>query len=194
MLTVIVPADSCDLTTLAAVKAELGISDHESDQNLSTWIAQASSAIIGYLNRTLGRETVRETFRLADRGSVLLLSRYPVAAIHSVTENDVTLSATDYELYNPNTGLLARFTDDAPSTWPQGKIAVEYTAGFDLPADAPADIERACILMVKQYWHGAGRDPFVRTRDVPGVMSTTYGTEGSAEIEDLLMPYRKPAG
>lgn len=193
MLTVISPADSYDLTTLDAVKRELHISDNASDANLSTWITQASKAIVSSLNHTLAFETVRETFRLASRDSMLLLGRYPVSAINSVVENDVTLSATDYELY-PNAGLLARLTDDAPSTWPQGKIVIEYGAGFELPSGLPSDIKRACILMVKQYWHGAGRDPFVRTTDVPGVLSTTYGTEGSAEIEDLLMPYRKPAG
>src|SRR5450759_693293 len=93
-------ADTYDLTVLATVKAELGITDRDEDENLARWINQASGVIAKYCNRVFAQETLSDTFRLKWREceEILVLSRFPVSSIASVLENDATLDpASDYE-------------------------------------------------------------------------------------------------
>src|SRR4051794_895605 len=107
MLTVVTTADSYDLTSLATVKAELKIADNSQDVNLARWLSQASDAIAKHCNRVFAQETVTETFRLKCREDGLLLARFPVTAIATVVENDMTLTASDYELASDG-GVLNR--------------------------------------------------------------------------------------
>ena len=200
MLTVTTPADSFDLTLLATVKAELGITDRAEDENLARWITQASDTIAKHCNRVFALETVSETFRLKCREDGLLLTRFPVSAITSVVENDTTLEATDYELARDGGGgVLNRLRFDREWTWPIGKIVVTYTAGYALVSDLPDGIERAAIVLVNQYRYSAERDPQLRGENTEGAGSSSYfdGLESSGlspEILGLLSKHRKPSG
>ena len=114
ILTVTTEASSTDLTTLAAVKADMGIADADTslDQKIEqNWIPDASAAIATYCDRVFGSESVVETFRIGTRDRacepVLILERYPASEITSVVEDGTTVDATDYE-YDVRTGLLYR--------------------------------------------------------------------------------------
>ena len=213
MLIVTTPAKSFDLTLLATVKAELGITDRESDAKLKSYIKQASDAVAQFCNRVFAIETVTETFRIGHLyqsfpllGSFqhryrqhpeLILKRYPVTSIISVTENDVVLDATMYEL-DPNEGTILRLCDDQQANWAAGKTVIVYTAGFSLPTGLPNGVERAAIMLVKQYAAGGDRDPLVRTERVDGAGTTEYyqgdGTGLPPDIQGLLHPHIKPNG
>jgi uncharacterized phiE125 gp8 family phage protein len=201
MLTVTTPANSFDLTVLATVKAELGITDRAEDENLTRWIKQASDAIAKYCNRVFAEETVSETFRLKCREDGLLLARFPVSAITSVVENDTTLTAaTDYELTRDgDSGVLNRLRFDREWTWPIGKIVVTYIAGYTLVPDLPYGVERAAILLVNQYRYAATRDPLLRSETTEGAGSFSYfdsilNAGLAPEVEGLLSKLRKPSG
>lgn len=195
-------AGSIDLTTLATVKAELGITTGGSDADLTRMVTQASTTAATHCNRIFAKEAVTDHFRLQNeprRVDMLTLSRFPVdtAAAITVVEDGVTLTASGYEL-DPATGFLWRLSGDERAAWARTKVTVAYSAGYALLAELPQDIERAVIVMVKQAWFAKSRDPMVKQEDVPGVLSQSYwvgsvpGQNGAipAEAEALLAPYR----
>lgn len=204
----VTPADSQDLTILANVKAELGISSSAEDVNLETWIDQASRVISGECNRVFGAETVSESFRVrAPWGmqwpeySTVKLKRFPVTAVTSVVENGNTLVAgTDYE-YDPETGIMSRLWGDYDRRWCFRTLVVTYTAGYALLGTLPEAIERATISLVKQYRFAAPRDPLLKSEDIPGVLSQTFWVGSTGEksnglppdVETLIGPYRDVA-
>jgi hypothetical protein len=194
MLTVTTPAESYDLTLLATVKSELGITDRSEDVNLARWITQASGEVSKRLNRVFAQETVSETFRFTCRQDGLLLSRFPVTEIASIVENETTLTAADYELV-AQTGELNRLRNDRTWHWPSGKIVVTYTAGFAAIGDLPEGVERLALIFVNQYRYAAERDPLLRSETTDGAGSSSYFDAGSSpEAENLIEKLRKPAG
>jgi uncharacterized phiE125 gp8 family phage protein len=201
MLTIVEPAESHDLTMLATVKTELGIEDDAQDEFLSSLITQASGIIEDYCKRVFAIETVEETVRLDQHRAELVLARYPVAEIVSVTVNDETLTESDYEL-NPASGILTRLYNDRPCWWPACKLVIRYECGFEAlpvgspgagsPARLPSGIERACINLVKSYHFAAGRDLAIRSEITEDLDSVAYSSTEAlpAEVAGLLAPHR----
>ena len=134
MLTVTSRAATYDLTVLAAVKAELGITDRADDEKLTGYIRQASNAVAKFCNRVFARETVSESLRFRRRTEDLIQSRYPVTAVASVVENDTTLAEADYER-DDDSGVLLRLRSGGQSCWPPGLVTVVCTAGYALLSD-----------------------------------------------------------
>lgn len=204
ILTVVTPATTYDLTVLATVKSELGITDTASDAKLDLWIDQASGIFAAECNRVFAKETISEQFRLRrsdclvrSRQDSLILARYPVASITSVTEDDVVLAATDYEV-DKATGLLYRLSGGTRINWCAQKVVVVYVGGYDLLPELPQEIERAVISLVKQYHFGATRDPLLRGEEVVGVQRYDYrvssGSDDGAyppEFEKMVQKYRR---
>lgn len=188
-LVVTTAATSKRLTTLPALKAELGVATSDLDDMLTLYIDQASDSIQRYLARTLGTETVVETFRGPQEiptDSALMQGRYPIQSVSSVTVDDVLLDS-EYYIVEQVKGFLYR-TDasDSLAPWePASKIVVTYTAGYVLPGEAgrdlPPAIERACLDMAKAAYFAARRDPALKEMDVPGVLREVYwvGASGS---------------
>jgi hypothetical protein len=195
MLTITTPADSYDLTTLQAVKAELGVTDTADDEKLAGYISQASDVVAKFCNRVFAQETMSESFRLERQRDLLILSRYPISEVASVVENDMALTPIDYEFDGEN-GTLQRLRSDVAVCWPRGKITITYTAGYALPSDLPLGIERATILLVKQFASNSDRDLMTKRETTEGVRTTEYFYGGDTglppEVEGLLIPHRKP--
>lgn len=191
-LTVLTQATQTDLTTLAAVKSELGIEDNKSDAWLKMQIQVASQVVTDYLNViaaddstvTLGQETLVETFRVhhsrylsrrldSERTQYLLLSRRPITSIASVVQDGLMLDPSEYEV--DGTGALKHLSADRPTDWNGNKIVVTYTAGWLLPGqdgrNLPPDIESAVIGLVKMFRFARERDPNVKSEhdNIPGV-------------------------
>jgi hypothetical protein len=195
MLEIVEANTNRDLTTLAAVKAELGDAGVSDDQ-LQRFITQASDVIAGYCNRVFAIETVKETFRFSASAADIMLARYPVTEVVSIVEAETTLIADGYEI-NPATGIIHRVSSSgAIWRWSCGKTVVTYKAGFALPDDLPEGIERACITLVKGYAASGDRDPMVRSETSDGVGSTDYfsgaGTGLPPEVEGLISLHRVP--
>lgn len=197
ILTVTTPAAggalAYDLTTLAAVRADLGISvsDTSQDANIAVWISAASAAIAGYCNRIFQSETVKEVFRLpfpigyptSSRRENLLLRRVPSASIVSLIENGTTLDPTSYEL-DPDVGSVRRLCNDFPVFWCWGKIEVNYIGGY---TTIPKDVARACVTLVKNLYFSAASDPNIKAESVQNVSDIDYfNLDSGAESDPAL--------
>jgi hypothetical protein len=220
MLTVNTAAASTALTTLDAVKTELGITGTADDAWLQSQIDVASTLCCAYLgvvmatdgSMRLGRETLTETIRL-NRGERrrrfdvrrrdLMLSRWPVVQVNSVTIDGTALLGDEYEVDGAS-GVLLRLGGGQPSHWVGNTVEVRYEAGWLLPGqpgrNLPNDIEDAAIGLVKVQWYSRTRNPLVKAESVPGVVDVQYrvgatGTNGALppEVTAKLDPYRCPA-
>jgi len=197
MLTVVEANTKKDLTRLSHVKAELGVTDRDSDTLIKRYITQASDIVARYCNRVFAIETVTEAFRVRSGARSLALSRYPVIEIVSILDGDDVLTADDYEI-DLESGIIERLARNCSTVWPVGKSSITYRAGFTLPDGLPNGIERATILLVKQLIYAGDRDPMVRSEVVDGAGSTDYfsgnSTGLSSEVQGLLEPHVKPNG
>jgi hypothetical protein len=201
ILTVTTAADSHDLTVLATVKAELQIdpANTKFDALLSNqWIPQASAAVASYCNRVFSRETVTETWRNVYDKETLILARYPVSSVTSVTVDGTALAASDYE-YDAKTGFIYRLSSDTRVGWCAAKIVIVYAGGYALLGDLPFEIERATVLLCKFYRYTLAQNPLIKREDIPGVIETEYWVmpQGSPamprDVTDLLDPHRSLA-
>lgn len=186
IVNILTPAVSTDLTTVEVVKQELGITDTSADNKLLNYIRQASDLIARYCNRSFGLQTVEEVFLdVCFRGPIALRHR-PVVSIISLVESTSVIDPADYEL-DKERGMLHRATFGGLGWHWAGDIVVEYQAGYDLLNDYPYDIERACVLLVKQSYFASTRDPTIRSEDIPGVASYSYGfgTARAAAITEI---------
>lgn len=217
--TVIVPPASTGLTTLDTVKDELSIADTNADARLARWIRQASSAISNYCNRDFALATYQDLVRpglagpagmLPGRYAPLKLARWPLVGIVSIVEqrssaaDPIALTAdVDFET-DPATAEVYRLDHRGnPRDWSATKLIAQYRAGYSLPGDGgeyslPGDIEDACIRLVTKAWFARGRDPLLKSENVPDVGEAVYwisnGSDGNfpPDIADLLDNYRTP--
>lgn len=201
-ITVTGAATSKDMTLLATVKTELGITVSTDDAWLALVIQEESAAACSYCNREFARETVIESFRLETEDRCvtgLYLSRVPVASITSVVEDGVTLTAADYELAAADGRLYRLDGAGARSAWATAKIVVTYAGGYIMLTTLPQDLERAVRTMVKHRWYARQRDPLVKAASLDGVMSEQYwvgdvtGDGAPAEVTAVLDRYRRIA-
>jgi len=143
------------MTTLADVKAMLGITDTTQDTRLENLINRTSAMIAHYCDRVFTRSTyTAETYTGTNRQK-LILRQWPVVSVSSITTGGTALAATEYEVktqdqaegavykadgWNQNTTYATGLTLD---TWASGRdYAVTYIAGYYMPGDVtspPAD-------------------------------------------------------
>jgi hypothetical protein len=185
------------------VFAEIGVTAPTAAETtqMETVIAQASGLVDRFLDRVLAEEDVTDHFR-QPRGEVLRLSRYPVVEILGVTEAGTALTDDDWEL-DEVTGQLWRISAGDRIWWSDaGAIQVSYIGGYGLPDDLPADIQRASIDQVKAQYLGGGRDPNLRSVQVPDVFQASYSVGGGdsfgksgllVQVERALAPHRRIA-
>jgi len=202
--TITTPPERVALTTVERVKAELNITTDASDALLAAKILEASSDIESKLGRSLARAGVTQRF-WGDPGAAefFSLDRYPVAEVASVTIDDV---AVDGEvLLDSGSGLIYRLDTSGypcPFTWGKSAIVV-YVGGYELPGaeapDLPPALQAACVELMTQYWTARGRDPSIRSEDIPGISAVQYWVGAVGESGELpptvmskIMPFRRP--
>ncbi len=196
----VVESATQDLTILATVKSIMRVSNDDSDDIISTFIKQSSAAIARHCDRVFGKATVTETFRIMGNECIkaLILSRYPVATMTSIIEDDgtpLTLN-TDFTL-NKKSGTLRRLNGSGYSDWSACKITVQYDGGYQLLQELPQDLEMACISLVKSKVLANNRDPLAKRIEIPDVETIDYwvGSVGDSgvfppEVCALIDPYR----
>jgi hypothetical protein len=175
LVKVTVAPSSAALTTLAAAQTECGTTD-----DVTTLIDRASAVIAAYCGRAFGLQTIAETFRLGHHGwhraphrrVAPLVLQYKPAAISSVTEDGTALTAdVDYELDGQ---LLHRLCGDFRREWFGSPIVATYTTGWMLPGSVPADLEAACLALVRGAFNYIGSDPTVSRDQTEGVGLVNY--------------------
>lgn len=205
--TVVSAASSYDLTTLAVVKDELSISDGSKDSVLKRYITSASAAAAQYCNRVFPVETVKDEFlpdrdnrwrsRLTGGVDLLQLTRWPIVNVASVTENGTSLVVdVDFSVDYANGQLIRLDVNLLPRKWHIFPIAVQYIGGF---SSVPSDLSDAVIRMVTKRFAARGRDPTLKERDIPGVLTESFwistgddAANMTPDIADILDNYRTP--
>lgn len=173
MITVTTAANNTNLVDIAVVRDLLGIPGTDQDKALEGFVARASDVIARHCRRVFAKETIEETFRPDQCVAELILSRYPVVSVTSISENGTALSADEYEV-DKDKGLITRLHGPRPCYWSTWKTAVTYDAGYELPAKAPHALQQACLQLVKAYYLGADRDPMIRSESVTPMSSASY--------------------
>jgi hypothetical protein len=208
LVTVTAPNAERMLTTLSRVKLELDITstDTNRDMLLNLKILEASDDIEASLGFTVRKETVSETFwpEAGDNPfEYLVLNRTPVVSIASVTVDGFAYVSSQYRL-DPDTGqLYALDLGGYPCAWYFCKsVVVVYDGGYILPSESnstlPSGIQGACVELMSDYWAAKGRDPSVKSEEIPGLIRTDYWVGAVGEAGELpprvvmkLAPYRR---
>jgi len=194
MLAVTTTPTSTRLTALATVKAEIGLLATADDAVLTTLIDQASAQVAAFVNRTLAVASYSERFDFRRPVANLMLARWPVVEVTSVTVDGTALTSAEWII--EDAGCLTRQDDDGDLQDWLGRVVVAYRAGYTLPGAAarnlPHDIERAAIMLVVSAYQGRGRDPAVRSETVEGCGETTWFPDGiPPTIAAILEPHRQ---
>jgi hypothetical protein len=175
------------LTTLATLKAELGVTGSSQDTRLSGLILQVSDAIETFCDRKFHRRTLTQIVLQPNR--TIYLSAWPVVSIASITDSGVAWTTDDYTL-DADEGIIKRSLYGVGYGSPCGydfwsSLSIVYTGGFILPgnegADLPGDVERACLDLASRYFHGGGRDPALRSETIPGVLEQSWSAVDSIQ-------------
>jgi hypothetical protein len=202
------------LTTLAAVKTALGISDTSKDTQLEGIINAMSATISAYCNRYFKRATITDEVQAVNFHQYLYLDSYPIQSVTSVSVDGTALvSGTDYfaepadkkagRLYKP-TGWTGQFY--SRGTFPEpfaGKrsIKVSYVSGYYLPADvgyiAGADAslplsltEAANMAVVERYLDYQRQNQGIESLSEGGLSYTfRSGRAFSDQVRSMLNPF-----
>ena len=210
--TVITPPVSTDLTSLINVKGDLVLNGAtpQDDIYLKRLIKQASGAIVQFCNRQFAQATYQDLVRpqhmnrpafIPNRKGYYIPARTPLTAVTSVTEDGTLLVVgTDYEVDLDSNAIYRLDENGYQTDWHGKPLIIVYTAGFTLPpvdnCTLPADVEDACLRMIKARWISRDRDPFLKSEDIAGIGREEYGmgAQGNGnitpDIEDLLENYR----
>lgn len=207
-LVVTTPATTRNLTTVAAVNLDLGLTTGTHDAWIASVLPRVSARVETYCERVFARETVTETWRDI-RGQAqtdtrpaierlggtkrpsLRLSRTPTSGTPTITltdgEDTEVLETDEYSL-DASTGVLLRLNDSGHSIyWPSSRIDVAYTGGYLLPdqesRDLPEDLEGAVIDMVKLRFYARLRDPSLKSETVDLMGSQTFWMPGSGDTD-----------
>lgn len=196
------------LTSLDNVKASLGISATDMDDQIIDMIKAASDFACRYCGRQFALQTVKEG--LPGKGTPeLLLSLTPIVELTSVSYNDdamdpASLTITDAEAGIIQSSLGFRGTyfgvpgtiDPHPSSYAQERYFVIYQGGYVLPSwgdsqgdrTLPYDLERAVIdtvkAMVKSGSGGIVWDGVMSSYKI-GDTAVSWGNKTSAQSTAL---------
>jgi|SRR5215831_1291317 len=148
---VLTAASSQDLLTLDEAKMFLRIptTDTSKDAAVQFIISGVSAQMATMANRVFGYTEVDETFYEVQNHHTLYFSFWPVkfADIKSMTLNGAdVLTDTSWTL-EEETGTLY-----CGSLW-NGTLDVVYSAGYNLPTEAPDDLKRAASAAVREDYY-----------------------------------------
>lgn len=172
------------LVSLDDIKTYLNISSTSSDEELRQFIREATDIAERATGRTLFRRTITETHTAPT--PVILLRKWPIISVTTVTESGTTLTAgTDY-VVNTINGTVTRGSNLAPLGWRPGvdNITITYLAG---EADPNPTGQLLVKELVRHMWRTQrGASPMAMSQDdyVPGAANImTYRVR---ELVDLL--------
>lgn len=181
--TVVTPAASRDLTTLADVREQLQFkaTDTAQDVWIQKVITRTSLQAERYCNRVFVQQTYQDTFGMVSgsAGTPLLLGQAP-ADVTLVTIDGVDLGATDF-IADSEAGMLYRATGWTSSS----SIVVQYSAGY---SEIPDDVQLATILLCVMTYRARTRDPLLREKETPNLGREQYWVGHLPGGEQLILP------
>jgi len=206
-ITVTVPAQDFDLTTLLRVKERLKINHNLKDAQLATMITGVSKSLVRKLNREFARETVSETIK-GYGTTQLMLTRSPIVSITSVLY-DLT-PVIDFTIEDAEASILYRrggWVWTAVSAFmivgfnplpnsEESLYTVVYEAGYVLPnwvglpvRDLPEDIEDLALDYIHfLYANRNQKDVSIRSYSVGDV---SVGKSTQTAVVDFLADFNR---
>lgn len=185
-------AASMDLTSLAKLKAYLGLSAGDDDTLLTSLIDSASEAIEQYCGRPFARTERTELHDGCGSKSILLDCR-PVASVASVHDDagrefdDASLLPAENYTFYPESGVL---TLDA-GVFGDGRrnVQVVYTAGY---ASAPPAVEQAANILAAHFYNRGRQGGDGVVSETLGAYSVSYdAADWPGSVRALLTAYRE---
>ena len=204
-ITVVDAAPDELLTTIEAIKRNLGITDPDEDEQIEDMIRQNSDFIKSYTSRIFARQNVTETFIGKGLPNVQL-SITPIISISSLLLK--TAVVTDFTIDDAEAGIIqikTGFTstelgwntiDRAVSPYGIKDWSCTYIGGYTLPSwqttgiprSLPYDLERACIEMTKTTYHNASLDGSIKTYKVGDTTVSWNRSSSSSSANDAGIP------
>lgn len=176
-----------DLTTLANVKAWLGLSQPADDAIVARLITAESANVQSWLNRTIAIAPYTET-RDGTGNAVILLRHPPVISITSLAVDGLAVPAatgltdTGYRLAGRklllNTAIFTRGL---------GNVTVTYQAGYATP---PPDLEQAVIELIALRYKERDRIGH-SSKSLAGETVAFFIGDMPASVKTVLMQYRE---
>lgn len=212
----VTPAPRRSLTTASRYRDAMPEAQLDDDE-LERLIGRCTAIIERYCGRTsFARERVVEEVT-GEGMAVLLLSRTPVVSIHDVLVGGNAIASTLYSLTTPSNGFL-RLSPTLSHEWlweelgmpqmydrPSGRgltlYRIEYTGGWivpgtpDLESDLPADLEHACMILVRGELEARDRGvglSSVRLGDAGWNYAAVPGPLGMGHAKPILDHYKVP--
>lgn len=185
--------DVVDLVSLEALKLELGITSSSEDASLSARITRESKLIAEQCERVFALTAAVETFDFGqvdpDKPSQTLgLRFFPIRSIEALIVDGADEDGFEFDA---DSGRVFR----TGGCW-SGRIEITYMGGYQLPGDAPARLQAACVEAVRARRLSVARDPAIR--DISdgdqrvGYFAESVTTGGfNAVVLDLIRPYRR---
>jgi len=206
MLIVTESAEDLQLLTPEELRVAAGLEpdDTSQDEALATQGLRAAAALAGACGvavagydaslaplrgaapRTLKAETLVETLRVRPgyQYTTLVLARWPVLEIISVTADTTALTTDDWYLDIPM-GTLDRISGNETLFWPCGWVTVEYIAGYD---EIPEDLKGYCsqLMSIFHQTTTSAVDPSTKHIEIPGVITLDRWVDQTAT--DSIVP------
>jgi len=177
-----------DLTTLANLKAWLGLTSETGDAQLERLITSVSQMMLGVMERTSILSATCVETRNGTGTKRLVLANGPVTAIATLTVDGRTIpastSVSDSGYVMTETSVLLR-----SGVFPEGigNIEITYTAGY---AAVPADLEQACLDICALAWKERDRIGHV-SKSLDGETVTFMIKDMPDRARTILREYRK---
>ncbi len=207
-LSIVVPAQSFNLTTLEMVKERLKIRNKRKDSQLSRMITGVSKAFTRKIGREFARETVSETVK-GYGTTQLLLSRSPIVSVTSILLDsspilDFTIEDADSSILYREGGwawtAVSAFMGIGFNTVPNSEkssFTVAYEAGYILPEwtepklerDLPEDIEDLVLDYIHfLYANRNQKDVSVRSYRIGDI---SVGKSTQSNVVDFLADFNR---
>ena len=178
------------VVSLDEAKRQVVAEDDDRDSEILALIAAATAPVDGpngVLGRALLRQTWRQDFSCFSTSALLRLSLAPLINVVSISylSGDGTRQTIDPQKFITFTDATSPVILPAEGyTWPitarhPASVQVTYVAGYGAPADVPAPIRHAILLLVGQWYAVREAGMFGGGSEIP------FG------VSRLLQPYRR---
>lgn len=199
------------LTTLATVKAELGLTGSaENDSVLERLINAASDAAERYCRRSFSRATVTDERVKGFARPRLMLARTPVVSVTSITINGSTVDSAGYYIESAEAGIVYRKAGWQSTALPAAGLVVQdlepgteealylctYVGGYQTPGQGgtrtlPYDLEQAVLDTVVNLWRNRGKYVGLQTEGEAQGDATWRGFVIPGPARHVLNLYRR---
>jgi hypothetical protein len=176
-ISILTAPKSTQLTLLATVKTELGVSGSADDALINTLIDQASSMIETYAHRPFYRAQFSEQLA-SSKTTRMVLSRLPVLQLDAITYDGGAETVADYAIENAESGFVylstGFSTTGSPVEW-----VFSYRAGYLLPGDDVASTA-VNVSSVDDSYNDVATTPTIPANLVAGDKITVAGYTNTA--------------